>query len=74
MSFGDCQECGVYKYLEENRTCVTCLEDEEEWIVVVHVPHMGIPEVCERGLSKEEAQEIADDDAWLVARPSHHVS
>lgn len=29
LTFGDCEECEKYMYLEEDRKCLSCLENDE---------------------------------------------
>jgi hypothetical protein len=36
MKFGNCKECGEYKYLKEKNKCVTCLDNSD------NVTHIGV--------------------------------
>lgn len=65
MQFGRCTKCSEYKYLKEDSTCPTCLE-EANW-AVYRVIGLARPRLVEKGLSKEEAKSQAGDEKSLFA-------
>jgi hypothetical protein len=69
MKFGNCSDCGDYKYLEDGDKCPTCLEDSKEEWVVLRVGNMyGRMRLYKKGLDEDEAKDIADLSGYLLAK------
>lgn len=69
MKFGNCSDCGNYKYLENGNKCPTCLEEEkEEWVVLRVGNIYGRMRVYETGLDEDEAKDIAGSNSYLLAK------
>lgn len=68
MKFGNCKVCREYKYLEEKATCVSCLDDSEDWMVVeLHGLYAPREVITQKGLSKKEAKDIAKENSMTRA-------
>lgn len=69
MRFGNCTDCGNYRFLEDGTTCPSCLEDDEEWVVLVVRGFSASTSIYKTGLTKEKAKEVASKDPHYIARP-----
>lgn len=65
MRFGKCKECRKYKYLKKKAKCPSCVE-EPNWFVY-RIVGLARPRLVDEGLTKEEAEDKASSDQYLIA-------
>jgi hypothetical protein len=68
MDFGYCKDCDKYRFLQDGKTCPSCIEEKEEWVVLRVGNVYGRMELYESGLTKREAEEMADRSGYLLAK------
>lgn len=75
MNFGDCSDCGNYRFLEDGDKCPTCLEDSKnEWVVLRVGNIYGRMRVYETGLDEDEAKDMADSSGYLLAKKLENIN